>query len=66
MNITQLPALNDLQRAAATAPIDLPLLVVASAGTGKTRALLISHVKHLIDNGVEPGMILVLVFTRQA
>jgi len=66
MNIAQLPNLNSEQRAAATAPADLPLLVVASAGTGKT-TLVVARVMHLIHTaGVEPWMILVLVFTRQA
>lgn len=66
MNVAQLPTLNSQQHAAATASADLPLLVVASAGTGKT-TLVVARVMHLINTaGVEPWMILVLVFTRQA
>jgi superfamily I DNA/RNA helicase len=65
MNIAELPPLNVQQRASATAAPDLPLLVIASAGTGKT-TLIVARVKHLIDSGVEPWKILVLVFTKQA
>ena len=42
-----------------------PLLVIAGAGTGKT-ATLAHRVAHLVAEGVEPGRILLLTFTRRA
>lgn len=56
--------LNDAQRKAATHP-DGPLLIVAGAGTGKTRTL-VYRVAHLIERGVRPERILLLTFTRRA
>ena len=56
--------LNEAQRAAATHP-DGPLLIVAGAGTGKTRTL-VYRVAHLLGRGVPPERILLLTFTRRA
>lgn len=42
-----------------------PILVIAGAGTGKTRTL-VYRVAHLIDRGVAPERILLLTFTRRA
>jgi len=42
-----------------------PLLVVAGAGSGKTRTLA-SRVARLIDEGVPPDRVLLLTFTRRA
>jgi DNA helicase-2/ATP-dependent DNA helicase PcrA len=42
-----------------------PLLIIAGAGTGKTRTL-VYRVAHLIDRGVPPERILLLTFTRRA
>ncbi|GIW41142.1 MAG: DNA helicase [Candidatus Binatia bacterium] len=42
-----------------------PLLVVAGAGTGKTRTL-VYRVARLVESGVDPGRILLLTFTRRA
>src|SRR6478735_7241387 len=44
---------------------DAPLLVIAGAGTGKTRTL-IHRVAALVDRGVPPERILLLTFTRRA
>jgi len=44
---------------------DGPLIVVAGAGTGKTRTL-VSRVAALVDRGVDPERILLLTFTRRA
>ena len=44
---------------------DAPLVVVAGAGTGKTRALT-SRVASLLDRGVPPDRILLLTYTRRA
>ena len=44
---------------------DGPLLVIAGAGTGKTRTL-VHRVAHLISRGVAPERILLLTFTRRA
>lgn len=56
--------LNKEQLEAATAP-DGPLLILAAAGTGKTRTL-VYRVVHLIERGVYPGEILLLTFTNRA
>jgi DNA helicase-2/ATP-dependent DNA helicase PcrA len=44
---------------------DGPLLIIAGAGTGKTRTL-VYRVAHLIDKGVRADRILLLTFTRRA
>ncbi|MGH7918254.1 MAG: UvrD-helicase domain-containing protein, partial [Candidatus Binataceae bacterium] len=56
--------LNPAQYAAAVHR-DGPLLVIAGAGSGKTRTL-IYRVARLIESGVPPGAILLLTFTRRA
>ncbi len=56
--------LNPQQHAAATFG-NGPLLVVAGAGTGKTRAL-VYRVAYLLNRGVAPHRILLLTFTRRA
>ena len=56
--------LNPEQFAAATAG-DGPLLVLAAAGTGKTRTL-VHRVAFLIEHGVPPERILLLTFTNRA
>lgn len=57
-------ALNKEQLAAATAA-DGPALVLAAAGTGKTRTL-VYRVAYLVEQGVDPGRILLLTFTNRA
>src|ERR1700722_2331961 len=42
-----------------------PLLIIAGAGTGKTNTLA-HRVAHLVMNGVDPGRILMLTFSRRA
>src|SRR5215207_744094 len=61
---TFLNELNPAQLAAATHPRG-PLLIIAGAGTGKTRTL-IHRVAHLLSTGVSPERILLLTFTRRA
>jgi len=53
------------EQLAAAAHGDGPLLVIAGAGTGKTRTL-VYRVAHLIDRGVPAERILLLTFTRRA
>lgn len=56
--------LNAEQCAAATAG-DGPILVLAAAGTGKTRTL-VHRVAYLVEKGVPPSNILLLTFTNRA
>ena len=59
-----LKALNEQQRKAVTHG-DGPLLVIAGAGTGKTRTLAY-RVAWLVSQGVPAERILLLTFTRRA
>src|SRR5712671_1608179 len=65
MDAPFLDTLNAQQRAAATTPLESPLLIIAGAGTGKTNTLA-HRVAHLIHTGVNPARILLLTFTRRA
>ena len=64
LSIDYAAALNPQQLAAVTAG-DGPSLVIAGAGSGKTRTL-IYRVAYLIDSGVDPSNILLLTFTRKS
>ncbi len=57
-------SLNEQQKYAATFN-DKHLLVLAGAGTGKTRTI-IARAKYLIQSGVNPKRILILSFTRKS
>jgi DNA helicase-2/ATP-dependent DNA helicase PcrA len=59
-----LDGLNEEQREAA-AHCGGPLLVLAGAGTGKTRTL-VARAAWLCEQGVQPSRILLLTFTRRA
>jgi DNA helicase-2/ATP-dependent DNA helicase PcrA len=62
---THLDGLNPVQREAATHE-DGPLLIVAGAGSGKTKVLT-TRIAHLIqDRGVSPFEILAITFTNKA
>jgi DNA helicase-2/ATP-dependent DNA helicase PcrA len=64
LSVDYATALNGQQLAAVTAG-DGPALVIAGAGSGKTRTL-VYRLAYLIDAGVDPGQMLLLTFTRKA
>ncbi len=64
MNVDYLNDLNEAQRKAVV-NVDGPSLVIAGAGSGKTRVLT-SRVTHLIKKGIPADTILALTFTNKA
>src|SRR3982750_3977078 len=56
--------LNEQQLAAVTAPPG-PQLIIAGAGSGKTRTLTY-RVAYLLENGIDPRNVLLLTFTNKA
>ena len=56
--------LDNEQRAAVYAE-DKNVLVVAGAGSGKTRVLT-ERIKHLVESGVDPSGIVAITFTNMA
>ena len=64
LSIDYRAALNSQQLAAVTAG-EGPSLVIAGAGSGKTRTL-VYRVAYLIDSGIDPSNILLLTFTRKS
>ncbi len=59
-----LDQLNEAQKEAATT-IDGPILILAGAGSGKTKTIT-TRLAYLIDLGIDPASILTLTFTNKA
>ena len=58
--------LNDMQKKAALAPAEASALVIAGAGSGKTKVLT-SRIAHLIGSaGVAPSAVMAVTFTNKA
>lgn len=63
-NINYRKELNENQLSAVTT-VDGPLLIIAGAGSGKTRTLTY-RCSYFLENGIPPEKILLLTFTRKA
>jgi len=58
--------LNESQYAAVTASVDIPALVLAGAGSGKTRTLTYRVANLLLNENVKPHQLMLLTFTNKA
>ncbi|MBH1524881.1 UvrD-helicase domain-containing protein, partial [Stenotrophomonas maltophilia] len=59
-------ALNQEQSQCVVATKDLPLLIIAGPGTGKTTVLVLRALRHLLVDRISPEGILITTFTKKA
>lgn len=62
---TELSSVLNPEQAAAASRIDGPLLIIAGAGSGKTR-MITYRIAHMLEEGVDEKNILALTFTNKA
>lgn len=62
---TELSSVLNSEQAAAASRIDGPLLIIAGAGSGKTR-MITYRIAHMLEEGIDEKNILALTFTNKA
>lgn len=58
--------LNDEQHACVVAGTNLPVMIIAGPGTGKTTVMVLRALRHLLVDGMLPETIVITTFTKKA